>query len=292
MLKIGRPLNLKDIIIMKYVHFLNGQFVDEGSLVISARDLGYARGYAIFEFMMTYNDRPFMLEKHMDRLFRSCEAISLDLPWSKEQISDWVLQTLDANKSIEDEKVIRVTISGGPSFGLSPAKVPTIVIVVDARIPCPSEDYANGVHVLLSEFERYVPQAKTNNYIEAVRQFRAASAEIDEIIYHSEGMMREGTRSNLFAVINGSLVTPKTGVLEGITRDIILNKLSLSIQAEARDFSVEDLLGASEVFITATGKEIMPVTKIDNVPVGDGSVGYITKEVAMAFRNFFESDLW
>lgn len=277
---------------MKYVHFLNGQFVDEDNLLVSARDLGYARGYAVFEFMMTHNGRPFMLEKYMDRLFRSCEAISLDLPWSKDQISDWVLQTLDANKSIKDEKVIRVTISGGPSFGLSLAKVPTIVIVVDARIPCPPEDYTKGVRVLLSEFERYVPQAKTNNYIEAVRQFRAAPAEIDEIIYHSEGMMREGTRSNLFAIIDGSLVTPKTGILEGITRDIILNKLSLSVQAEARDFSVEDLLNASEVFITATGKEVMPVTKIDHAPVGDGSVGHITKEVAMAFRNFFESDLW
>lgn len=277
---------------MKYVHFLNGQFVDEDNLLVSARDLGYARGYAVFEFMMTYNGRPFMLEKYMDRLFRSCEAISLDLPWSKELISDWVLQTLEANKSIEDEKVIRVTISGGPSFGLSPAKVPTIVIVVDARIPCPAQDYVNGVHVILSEFERYAPQAKTNNYIEAVRQFRSAPAEIDEIIYHSEGMMREGTRSNLFAVLDGSLVTPKTGILEGITRDTILNKLSLSVQTEARDFSVKDLLSASEVFITATGKEIMPVTKIDNTPVGDGSVGYITKEVATEFRNFFESGLW
>jgi branched-chain amino acid aminotransferase len=277
---------------MKYVHFLNGQFVDEDNLLVSARDLGYARGYAVFEFIMTYNGRPFMLEKYMDRLFRSCEAISFDLNWSKEQISGWILQTLDANKSIQDDKVIRVTISGGPSSGLSLANAPTIAIVVDARIPCAPEDYVNGVNVLLSEFKRYLPQAKTNNYIEAVRQFRTAPAEIDEIIYHSEGMMREGTRSNVFAVIDGSLVTPKTGILEGIIRDIILNKLSLSVQAEARDFSVEELLGASEVFITATGKEIMPVTRIDNVSVGDGSVGHITKEVATGFRNFFESDLW
>jgi len=277
---------------MKYTHFLNGQFVDEDSLLVSVRDLGYARGYAIFEFMMTHNGRPFMLEKYMDRLFRSSEAVSLDLPWSKGQISDWVMQTLGANKSIQGEKVIRVTISGGSSFGLAPAEVPTIAIVIDARFPHIPGDYTNGVHVLLSEFERYVPQAKTNNYIEAVRQFRAAPSEIDEIIYHSGGMIREGTMSNLFAVIGGSLVTPETGILEGITRDVILNELSLSVQAEARDFSVEDLLGASEVFITATGKEIMPVTKINNVPVGDGSVGRITKEVATEFRNFFESDLW
>jgi hypothetical protein len=177
----------------------------------------------------------------IDVLTTSLVAESLDLPWSKEQISDWVMQTLDANKSIKDEKVIRVTISGGSSFGLALAEVPTIAIVIDARFPHIPEDYANGVRVLLTEFERYIPQAKTDNYIEAVRQFRTAPAEIDEILYHSEGMMREGTRSNLFVVIDGALVTPKTSILEGITRDIILNKLSFSVQAEARDFSVEDV---------------------------------------------------
>ena len=277
---------------MKSVHFLNGQLVNEDDLLISPRDLGYSRGYAVFEFMMTSKGRPFMLEKHIDRLYRSCQEISLNLPWPRKLISDWVLQTLEANKSVQGEKVMRITISGGSSLTLSPAKIPTIVIMVDPRIPCPPEDYANGVHVLLSEFQRYKPQAKTNNYIEAICQLSSIPNGIDEVIYHSEGMVREGTKCNVFAVINGSLLTPKTGVLEGVTRDIIINELQLSVRAEARDFSVQELLGASEVFTTATSKEIMPVTKLNNLPVGDGLVGPITKEVMSKFRSFFESDLW
>jgi branched-subunit amino acid aminotransferase/4-amino-4-deoxychorismate lyase len=277
---------------MKNVHFLNGQLINEDDLLISPRDLGYSRGYAVFEFMMILKGRPFMLEKHMDRLYRSCQEISLNLPWPKELITDWVLQTLKANESIEGEKVMRVTISGGPSLTLSPAKIPTIVIMVDQRIPCPPEDYANGVHVLLSEFQRYKPQAKTINYIEAIRQFSNIPNDIDEVIYHSKGMVREGTKCNVFALINGSLVTPKTGILEGVTRDIIINELQLSVRAEARDFSVQELLGASEVFTTTTSKGIMPVTKLDNIAVGGGLVGPITKEVMSKFRNFLESDLW
>lgn len=277
---------------MKSLHFLNGQLVNEDDLLISPRDLGYSRGYAVFEFMMTSKGRPFMLEKHIDRLYRSCQEISLNLPWPKELIADWVVRTLKANESVEGEKVMRVTISGGPSLTLSPAKIPTIVIMVDQRIPSPPEDYANGVHVLLSEFQRYEPQAKTNNYIEAIRQFISIPNDIDDVIYYSGGMVREGTKCNVFAVINGSLVTPKTGILEGVTRDIIINELQLSVPAEARDFSVQELLGASEVFITATGKEIMPVTKLNNVPVGDGSVGPMTREAMSKFRSFFESDLW
>lgn len=277
---------------MNSVHFLNGQFVNEDDLLISPRDLGYSRGYAVFDFMIASKGRPFMLERHIDRLYRSCRSISLSLPWSKEQISDWVLQTLEANKTVENELVIRISISGGSSETLTPAKTPTIIITIDPRIGSSSEDYANGVHVLLSEFEKYEPQAKTNNYIQAIRQFNSIPNDIHEVIYHSRGMVREGTRCNVFAVINGSLVTPKTGILEGITRSVIINDLQLSTSVKVRDFSVQELLSASEIFITATSKEVMPVTKLNNVPVGSGLVGPMTKEVMNKFRSFFESDLW
>lgn len=277
---------------MKVIHFLDGQLVNEDDLLISPRDLGYSRGYAVFEFMIARKGRPFMMERHIDRLYRSCQLISLNLPWSKELISDWVLQTLEANESVEDELVIRISISGGSSETLTPSKTPTIIITIDPRIGCPPEEYANGVHVLLSEFEKYEPRAKTNNYVEAIRQFNSIPNDIHEVIYYSRDMVREGTRCNVFALINGSLVTPKTEILEGITRSVIIDNLQLSVQVNVRDFSVQELLGASEVFITATSKEVMPVTKLNDLPVGNGSVGPVTREVMNKFRNFFESDLW
>lgn len=274
---------------MKSIHFLNGQFVDEDHLLISPRDLGYSRGYAAFDFMITTGGRPFMLDRHMDRLFNSCQAISLSVPWSKQQVADWVQQTVDANELGNEDMVTRIIISGGLSGTLTPSKTPTIVIVVEPRIFCPPEDYANGVHILLTEFDRYEPRAKTTNYVHAVRVMNAAPHDVDEIVYFSDDIVREGTRSNIFAVINGILTTPKTGMLGGVTRSVILNDLELSTPAEARDFTVQELLGATEVFITATGKEVMPVTKINDTPVGDGTVGGVTKEVMAKFKNFFES---
>lgn len=276
---------------MKNVHFLNGQLVSEDALQISPRDLGYSRGYGVFEFMLAHKGRPFMLDKHLDRLFTSCQSIGLTLPWSKEQISEWVLMTLDANKS-KEEMVIRIMISGGPSDTLAPASTPTIVMIVEPRLGGLPEEYEKGVHVLLSEFQRYEPQAKTNNYIEAVRQFRSVPKNIHEVIYHFQDMVREGTRCNVFAVVNGTLLTPKTGILEGITRSVILEELQLSVPVKARDFSVKELLESPEVFITATSKEVMPVTKVSDQMVGDGLVGPVTKEVMSKFRAFFESDLW
>lgn len=274
---------------MKNIHFLNGQFVDEDHLLISPRDLGYSRGYAAFDFMVTSGGRPFMMDRHIDRLFNSCQAISLSVPWSKQQIADWVQQTVDANELSDEDMVLRIIISGGLSGTLTPAKTPTITIIVEARMFCPPEEYANGVRILLTEFDRYESQAKTTNYVQAIRILNAAPRDVDEVIYSSNNMVREGTRSNIFALINGVLTTPKTGILGGITRGVILSDLELSVQAEARDFTVQELLTATEVFITATGKEVMSVTKINDAPVGDGAVGDVTKEVMAKFKNFFES---
>jgi len=271
------------------VHFLNGHLIGEDMLLISPRDLGYSRGYAAFEFMITTGGRPFMMDRHMDRLFNSCQAISLSVPWSKQQIADWVQQTIDANELGDEDMVMRIIISGGSSGTLTLAKTPTIVIIVERRLVCPPEDYEKGVRVLLTEFDRYEPQAKTTNYVQAVRVMNAAPPDVDEVIYYSNDKVREGTRSNIFAMVKGILTTPKTGILGGVTRGIILNDLDLTVQTESRDFTVQDLLTASEIFITATGKEIMPVTKIHDAPVGDGTVGDVTKEVMTKFKNFFES---
>lgn len=274
---------------MKNVHFLNGQLVNEDHLLISPRDLGYSRGYAAFEFMITTSGLPFMMDRHVDRLFNSCRTISLVIPWSKQQVADWIQQTVNANELSEEDIVMRIIISGGSSGTLTLAKTPTIVIIVEARMLCTPEDYENGVRILLTEFNRYEPQAKTTNYVQAIRVMNAAPSDVDEIIYFSDNMVREGTRCNIFAIINDTLITPKTGILEGVTRSVILNDLELSSLAVARDFTVQELLSATEVFITATGKEVMPVTRINEAPVGDGMVGDVTKEIMTKFKNFYES---
>lgn len=277
----------------EYIHFLNGKFVSEKELLISPRDLGYSRGYGVFDFLRTYQQKAFLLQKHVDRLFRSAETIALTIPWSKEQVCEWISDTLEANKTIDAEKVVRITISGGSSPTLTPPSVPTIVITVDAAIGCPPEEYRNGVEVRLVDFKRYRPEAKTNNYIEAVTTFNSLDTHnIHEVIYCSDGMVREGTRCNIFAFINGRLLTPKTGILEGITRGVLLDILKLPVPVVVEDFSIDALYSASEVFLTATGKEVMPVATIDSKIVGNGIVGPMTKEVMKQHRSFINSGCW
>lgn len=274
-------------------HFLNGKLVSVEELAISPRDLGFSRGYAIFDFLKTYpHHRPFKLREHIDRLFNSAGLIGLQMPWSKEDVEKWVKETLDANQT-DGEKFIRIMISGGVSETMLPQNDPTIVILVDPAVEYPKEHYEKGIGVITVKHSRYTPTAKSNNYIEGVKQTQwAKKSGAVEPIYYSDDQVFEGSNSNIFAVINGKLLTTENNILEGVTRGVLLEILKLDVSVEVKDFTLDELLGASEIFLTGSGKEITPVTRIDGKPVGDGAVGLITKEVMRQYKEHVYSDLW
>lgn len=270
----------------KSIHFLNEQFVEEEDLKISPRDLGYARGYAIVDFLVTHNNKPFKLTEHINRLFNSASLIGLKIPWTRSQIIDWITRTLSKNPP--GEKVIKIIISGGNSTFLLPqSETPTIVIMVDPRKPMPERLYTEGMEVIAVEFTRYSPHAKTNNYIEAVKQAQIAKAKgASEAIYFDKTQVYESSTSNIFALIDRKLKTPKTNVLGGVTRDVLLEILKLKIPIIVEDFTLDDLLKAEEVFLTSSNREIAPVVKIDGKNIGNGEVGEITKEVMKQYKEY------
>lgn len=277
----------------KPVHLLNGKFISEKELVVSARDVGFSRGYAVFDFLITYpHHKPFKLALHITRLFNSASYINLRVPWTKEQVAEWVKETLGKNQS-GDEKSIKMIISGGVSNTMLPGDTPTIVIIVDPRHKYPKEISEKGIGIITVKFHRYIPEAKTNNYIEGMKQAQQAKkVGAEEPVFYDDTQIFEGSNSNIFAVIDHKLATPKSNILSGITREVLLETLKLDIPIEARDFSLDELLNAQEVFMTSSGKEIIPVTKIDGKNVGNGEVGKVTKEVMNQFREYTLSDKW
>lgn len=275
------------------IHFLNGKLVPEEELMISPRDIGFSRGYAVFDFLKTYtHHRPFKLQEHIDRLFNSANLIGLSLPWNKEEVKGWVLETLDANKN-DTEKFIKIIISGGISNTMLPGNTPTIIILIDDATRYPEARYEKGIGVITVKHERYNPEAKSNNYIEGIKQTqRAKKIEAEEPLYYSNEQIFEGSNSNIFALINGKLLTPSTEILQGITRNILLEILKLNIPIEVKNFTLSDLLSANEAFFTGSGKEISPITSIDGKPLSNGEVGPITKETIRQYREYTSSDLW
>lgn len=268
-------------------HFLNGKTVSEEELLISPRDLGFTRGYAVFDFLITYNGKPFKLDSHIDRLFNSADLINLKIPWTKDQIKKWIKKTLAANPP--GEKTVKIIISGGLTDFILPKGEPTIIIMVDPRHPYPATLYENGIAVKTVRFKRANPRAKTNNYIKAISEMLSFDKKIEDAIYYDDTQVYEPTTSNLFAVIDNKLKTPKSKILPGITKEVLLEILNLDIPIVEEDFKIEDLMRADEVFLTSSNREIAPVVEIDGKKVGSGKVGPITREVIRQFSAYTQS---
>ncbi|MDO8610452.1 MAG: aminotransferase class IV [bacterium] len=268
------------------IHFLNGKFVTEDQLIISPRDLGFSRGYAVADFLVTHNHQPFKLSEHINRLFKSAEIIGLKIPWNKTQLISWVIETLDKNDK-NTEKMVKIILSGGVSHSMYQSEKPTIAIIIDEYTSQPSSYYENGVKIKTIKFKRPFPQAKTTNYVEGIKQLSEVKKDdISEIIYFDDSQVFEGAGSNIFAVINNVLVTPKNNIVEGITRKVLLEILHLSIPIDVKNFTYDELLNSSEVFLTGSSKGVRGVIEINGKPVGDGAVGKITKEVEIQFKNY------
>lgn len=268
------------------IHFLSGKFVTEDELLISPRDLGFVRGYAIADFLVTHHHQPFKLAEHIDRLFKSAEIIGLQIPWSKTQIATWVKETLDKNDK-DTEKTIKIVLSGGKSHSMYQAEIPTIIMIVSRYIPISASYYEKGVKAIAVYYKRQYPEAKHTDYVEAIRQLsKVKNDDIEQIIYYDVHQVFEGSGSNLFAVIDNKLVTTKSNIVEGITRNTLLEILQLPIPIEVRDFTFDELLNATEVFFTGSGSGVRGVTHINGKAVGNGKVGKITKEVMKQYKEY------
>ncbi len=266
-------------------HYIDGQFVLDSDALIPATDLAVLRGYGVFDYLRTYGGKPFHLEAHLARLQRSAALIGLDLPYSLEEINNIVLETLQRNSYAESN--VRIILTGGDSDdNIMPRGDSRLVVMVTPFTHPPEAWYRDGVKVITERTERYIPEAKTLNYIPAIVALQKARAQdaIDAIYIDRSGNALEGTTTNLFAFFGDVLVTPSDGILHGITREVVLELASDLCEVQIRDLSAEELLRADEVFITSSNKQICPVRQIDDTVIG--SPGRYTQRLMAHFNDF------
>jgi branched-chain amino acid aminotransferase len=263
---------------MTSIFYIDGEFVRSDDAAIPVDDLAILRGYGVFDFLRTYGGRPFDLGAHLRRLERSARLIHLDLPVSLDEIRRITLETLERNGYPESN--VRLVLTGGTSEdNITPNGGSRLLVMVTPLKPQPEEWYRDGLKVILNYTERYLPQAKTINYIPAIIALKQAKAQdaVDAIYVDKNGHALEGTTTNLFAFFGDRLVTPGQGILLGITRQAVLELASDRFQVDVTDLPVSDLLRADEVFITSSNKEICPVRQIDDRVIGQGVPGPNTR---------------
>lgn len=275
-----------------YKQYLNGKFVDESNLLVSPRDLGYTRGYGVFEYIRTYKGKPFKLKEHITRLLESAKLIELRHSFSCEEIEHSINELLKLNNDGR-EKSIRVHISGGVSDSMYQTGEPTIVIFMD---PFKAKDpaiYTDGVVLNTVKYSRDIPKAKNFNYIEGIKQAHLNKSKgILEPLYYSDEQVFETSNSNIFAIKDGTLYTPKNNVFYGSARGVVVNNLKDKFKIIEKDFNLEFLINADEVFIVSGGKEVAPVIKIDESFIGDGKVGNLATLVLKAYKEYVEKGTW
>jgi branched-chain amino acid aminotransferase len=270
------------------IYYMDGHFVSEDQSVISAKDLTVLRGFGVFDFLITYDKRPFCLNEHVSRLENSAREIGLQLNHSHEEICRIVEETIVRNPDHEESN-IRIVYSGGVSSdGVTPEGNGILMVMVTPRVVPPGWWYSDGAKVITLSAERYLPGAKSTNYLSAVYSLQEAHRQggIESIYVDRNNRVLEGTTTNIFFFNGDELITPNRGILPGVTRGVVLGLLPGHFDVTFRDIDKNEMEGMEEVFITASNKEIVPIIQINDMMVGSGKPGERTRKVMQLFRDY------
>jgi branched-chain amino acid aminotransferase len=281
--------------------YVNGLIVEATESFISVFDHGFTVADGVFETLKINSGEVFALDRHLRRLENSCRNLGIAFP-SKPLIHEAVASTAIANKTtVKGRMRITVTSGLGPLGSDRITTEPTLVISVAEQKP-----WGECAELLLVPWTRNVDSPivgiKTTSYAENVYALDVAHnlGFTEAIFMSSNGLLSEGTGSNVFLVKDGQIVTPGTNaaLLPGITRELVLEWISTVIPTYERDLTQADLFTADEVFITSSTRDVQPVSRIaamdyeKNIIIEKSlPVGKVSKEVMRIFdRNSSESN--
>lgn len=269
--------------------YIGGDWVHPNEARISINDVAVLRGYSAFEALRTYDRRPFHLQEHLDRLYRSAELIDLEVPYTRNFIAGIVQEIIERNTYMH--AAIRIFVTGGESEdSIMPSGNALLAVLITELGERDMERFARGYRLITSSLQRVSPEAKTTSYVAAIRALREAKRRnaADALFVNEHSHVLEGTRSNFFVFRGDTLITARTGVLIGITRNVVLDLARSRFTIEERPILLEELPHVDEAFITSSSREITPVVQIDEVIIGDGKPGTRTYELEQRFIEMIE----
>jgi branched-subunit amino acid aminotransferase/4-amino-4-deoxychorismate lyase len=280
--------------------FVNGQLVPLDAAMLSIHDAGVQHAVGLFETMQAFNGRVFRLVSHIERLIQSARQTGLSRSLRLEPLCDLVESTLGANGLSESR--IRLTVTGGDMALLAAARdrqrpaehQPGVICVASAPTQYPAQFFDEGVSVVIADARANPldPLAghKTLNYWLRLRALAdAAGRQAGEALWLAvSNHLVGGSVSNAFLVRDGKLLTPiargeeadgalPSPVLPGITRTAVIDiARDMDIQVDRRMLSIDDLLGADEVFLTNSSWQVLPIVRVEDKVIAAGRPGEMT----------------
>ena len=271
---------------MPDIAFVNGRFLPWKDAVVSIDDRGFQFGDGVYEVIRTYRGAPFEVAAHLARLERSTKELNLVQPYSRAQWTQWIQQGLGQAGYQEAKVYIQITRGTAPRDHAFPSGVsPTVVMTIRELHPLSLQLRQDGVTARTCDDLRWSRcDIKSLNLLgNVLAREEARKAGVFEAILVKDGLVTEGSLSNVMAVRSGTIVTAPEGprILSGVTRTVVLELARKEeIPVEEQFLSLDALYGADEVFLTGTTLEVLGVVRIDGKTIGSGRPGPITKTLA------------
>lgn len=270
------------------VVYLNGRFVPYDQAVVPVEDRGFLFADAIYEVIRCYNGRPFRLAQHLERLEQSAAALELQLPYGRDQWAAIIQDLLQRNAVRDGSIYIQVTRGAAPrAHTWTDGLIPTVVAIARPGGGPSPEAVHRGVRAITLPDNRWgLCWVKTTGLLPNVlaRQ-QAARAGAYEAILVRDGLVTEGTSSNVFIHMDGVLYThPLANILPGVTRALLIElaqELGLPVREQA--LPVSWLHRADEIVLSGTNSEVLAVVQVDQQPVGNGRPGPVFARLRQAY---------
>lgn len=276
--------------------YVNGRIAQAEDASVPVYDHGFLYGEGVYETLRTYNQVPFLYDRHMRRLRASAAYLQLDVPFSDESLAVWIADTMRAAGEIQ-EAYIRVLLTRGVgelTYDIAATPVPSLVIIVKPLEEPPARVLADGITLALVPILRNHPASvnpiiKSNNLLNnALAMQEAHRRQADEaLMCNYRGELSECSQANVFLVRGGVAFTPATdaGLLEGLTRTFLFEVgQDVGVEVKSATLYPGDLDTADEAFITSTTRELSPVTRIDDRVLGNGKPGPVTLRLLDGYR--------
>ena len=278
--------------------YIDGEFFSRADAKISVMDSGYLLGDGVWEGIRLYNNHLIHLEKHLERLYEGAEMIQMNIGISKSEMRSALEQTLQRNEMISDVHIRLIVSRGIKSTPYQHPKVtignPTIVIIPEYKKPSPELKVEGITLGTVSTIRNNLTQDPRINSL-SKHNCIAACIEADKMGV-DEGLMLDPNgyvstcNSTNFFMITGNEVWTSNGqhCLNGVTRYSVIDICKKKgITIKEKEFSVNDVHGADEVFVTGTFAGIIPVRSVDGNTIGNGIRGPLTEKL----QTWYEMDI-
>lgn len=266
------------------------KFMHRDALTYPYEERGLQFGDGIYEVIRIYKGHYYLLDEHVSRLFRSAEAIRIDMPFTKKEVTNLLLELLARNNVLADAKVyMQITRGSAPRDHVFPLHTTPNLYAYMQELPRNLDCLENGVSTITVADIRW-----ENCYIKSLNLLPNVLAKQEakenncfEAILHKDGLITEGSSANIYMVKNGKIYTyPATNrILHGCVR-MRIEKFAtdLHIPFIEEGFSIENAISADELFLTSSTIEITPIVIIDGHHIGNRKPGPITRQLQKAYE--------